>query len=281
MQWLKDVLSGIKRHPLDAGKAFVTCFSLLFTFVKVSVQFFPLMKIEGGLPLIFGIVFSLLWAAFSVRKLSKISFKIANCNTKIDVFFGDIFQQDGIRAIPVSVYFESKLGRPVSDLSLHGLFVKAFFADYPQALDQQIDEQLENEPFEEVTKAEGKTRCYKIGTTALVKVREDCYILFALAEADTVTLKASSDMEFMWRALHKLWERARNECNGHPVNLPLVGSGLSNLGLTARDLLNLLILSAITETKAKDITRKIRIVLHRSKFEEIDLREIKRHWEGN
>jgi len=65
------------------------------------------------------------------------------------------------------------------------------------------------------------------------------------------------------------------------VNLPLVGSGLSNLGLTARDLLNLLILSAITETKAKDITRTIRVVLHRSRFDEVDLREIKQHWRGN
>ena len=47
-------------------------------------------------------------------------------------------------------------------------------------------------------------------------------------------------------------------------------------GLTSRDLLNLLMLSAITETKAKD-----RVVLHRSKFSEVDLREVIRHWKGN
>jgi Domain of unknown function (DUF6430) len=224
---------------------------------------------------------SLLWGAYSVRRLSRISFKIANCNTTIEVFFGDIFDQDGIVAIPVSAYFETKLGKPVSDISLHGTFVNAFFSDYPQELDAQIDEQLKSEDFLKVEKAEGKDRCYRIGTTALITVKGDRYILFAFTNADAITLKASSDVELMWRALHRLWERARNESNGHPVNLPLVGSGLSNLGLTSRDLLNLLILSAITETKAKDITRMIRIVLHRSRFNEVDLREIKRHWKGN
>jgi hypothetical protein len=79
--------------------------------------------------------------------------------------------------------------------------------------------------------------------------------------------------------LHKLWQRARIESGGHEINLPLVGSGLSGLGLPTRDLLNLIILSAITETKAKEVTQKIRIVLHRDRFEDLDLRDVKKHWE--
>ena len=281
MQWQKNVYSGLRRHPGDAGKAFITCFSLLFTFVKVSVQFFPMIRIEGSSPLIIGIILSVFWALYTVRRISRITFKIANCNTTIEVFFGDIFTQTGITAIPVTAYFETRLGKPVSDVSLHGIFVKQFFSDYPQQLDTQIDAQLKGEHFIEVEKTEGKSRCYPIGTTALITVKDSRYILFAFTNADATTLKASSDVELMWRALHRLWERARNESSGHPINLPLVGSGLSNLGLTSRDLLNLLILSVITETKAKDITRTVRIVLHRSRFNEVDLREIKRHWKGN
>jgi hypothetical protein len=60
----------------------------------------------------------------------------------------------------------------------------------------------------------------------------------------------------MWRAMHKVWERARVESGGHPLNLPLVGSGLSGLGLPTRDLLNLIVLSAITETKASEVIRQ-------------------------
>ncbi len=127
MQWLKDVLEGLRRYPWDAGKAFVTCFSLLFTFVKVSVQFFPRLKIEGAAPLTVGLILSAFWALYSVRKLSRISFKIANCNTTIEVFFGDLFAQTGISAIPVTTYFDTILGKPVSDISLHGFFIKISF----------------------------------------------------------------------------------------------------------------------------------------------------------
>jgi Domain of unknown function (DUF6430) len=278
MQSLKDLLSGLARHPLDTGAAFFTCFSILFTVVKVIVQFFPRFSIQGPLPLIVGILISLGWAANKVWKPSKTSFKVANCNTTIEVVFDDLFQQTGFRAIPVSAYFDSKLGKPVSDKSLHGIFIKKFFAGYPESFDKQLNEQLRDVAGIETEKVEGKTLCYPIGTTALVRVNDDCYLLFALTNADPQTLKANSNVELMWGALHKLWERARNECGGHPLNLPLVGSGLSGLGLPPRDLLNLVVLSAITETKASEITQTIRIVLLRDKFDDLDLREVKLHW---
>jgi hypothetical protein len=82
----------------------------------------------------------------------------------------------------------------------------------------------------------------------------------------------------MWVALHYMWQRARVELGGHEISLPLVGSGLAGLGLPIRDLLNLLILSAITETKAKEVTKTIRIVLHRDRFEDVDLRDVEANW---
>lgn len=103
-------------------------------------------------------------------------------------------------------------------------------------------------------------------------------MVFAFAKADPDTCKADSDVTMMWKALHKLWQRLRNESGGYPVNLALVGSGLSGLGLPTRDLLNLIILSAITETKAKEVTQRIRIVLHRDRFDDLDLREVKQYW---
>jgi hypothetical protein len=134
---------------------------------------------------------------------------------------------------------------------------------------------------EEVTKVEGKSRRYPIGTTALVTVNQDRYVVFALAKADPSTCKVYLDVNMMWGALHELWGRLRIECNGHAVNLPLVGSGSAGLGLPARDLLNLIILSAITETKLKEVTQRIRIVLHRVWFDNFDLRDVRQYWKGD
>jgi len=280
MQSLNDLWFGITKHKGKTVTYIFTCFSVLFTLVKIVTQFFPSVQITGVAPLVIGIIISVGWGLKKVWKPSKTSIRIANSSTSIEIVFGDIFLQDGVRAIGVSEFFETELGTPVSDKSLHGAFLKRHFSGYAESIDTQLATDLhKEEPTEVAIKACGKKLCYPIGTTALIRVNEERYILFALTKTNPENCKVYSDVELMWRALHRLWQRARVECNGHTLTLPLVGSGLSGLNLPTRDLLNLVILSAITESKAHEITQKIRIVLRRDRFEGIDLREVKEHWE--
>lgn len=278
-QSVKDLWFGIWRHPWKTVGYIFTCFSVIFTLIKAVTQFIPQVQIHGPYALGAAVLISLMYGLKKVWKPSQIDIEIATCNASIKIVFGDIFELDGIRAIAVSEFFDTKIGKPVSDKSLHGAFLMRCFGGYQDAIDRQLEEQLANVEYSSVQKLEGKSKCYAIGTTALIKVNNDSYILFALANVDADTCKAHSNVELMWRALHKLWQRARVECGGHPLNLPLVGSGLSGLGLPTRDLLNLIILSAITETKANEVTQIIRIVLRRDRFEDVDLRDVKQHWE--
>jgi len=196
----------------------------------------------------------------------------------IEVVFGDFFTQDGLRIIAVSEFFESKLGMPVSPKSLHGILLERHCGGHPESFDKQVNEQLKNIEGLEVKKSEGKSICYPIGTTALIAFNRDRYLIFALTKTDPTTCKVSSNVAIMWEALAALWHRARIEANGDAVNLPLIGSGLGGLNLPTRDLLDLLILSAITETKIRQITRRIRIVLHRDRFRDLNLNDVKKHW---
>jgi hypothetical protein len=281
MQSLNDLWFGITKHKAKTVTYIFTCFSVLFTIVKSITQFFPTVQIAGVGPLTVGILISFGWGLWKVWKPSKASIRIANSSTSIDIIFGDIFTQDGIRVIGVSEFFETELGTPVSDKSLHGAFLRRHFSGYTESIDAQIASELAAEENTEIPqKSCGKKLCYSIGTTALIRVNEERYILFALSKTNPANCKVYSDVELMWRALHRLWQRARIECNGYPLNLPLVGSGLSGLNLPTRDLLNLVILSAITESKAHEITHTIRVVLRRDRFEDIDLREVKEHWEA-
>ncbi|CAI8841000.1 putative membrane protein [Pseudomonas marginalis] len=277
---LRDLWRGLIRHPARAfGYAF-SSFSMIFTVIKALNHFSPQIKIEGAISFSTIVLVSLIVGMKKVWKPSKIEIGVANCATKIEVIFGDLFVQEGIRAVAVNNFFDSKLGKPVSDRSLHGILINKCFGGHPEPFDKQISKELESAVFTEVPdKVEGKTRQYGIGTTAMLEASQDRYLVFALAESNPQTCKANADVTMMWNALNKLWERARNECGGHSLNLPLVGSGLSGLGLPTRDLLNLIILSAITVTKANEITTKIRIVLHRDRFDDLDLRDVKKHWE--
>jgi hypothetical protein len=251
----------------------------MFTLVKAINHFLPSIKIDGSPALIAITCISVGFGLKKVWKPSKIKIKTAQSDTIIEVLFGDLFVQSGIRIIAVNDFFDSKIGNPVSDKSLHGIFLKECFGGSPLSFDQQLDEQLKDVNGENVPEKEGKIKRYPIGTTAVVTVNIDKYVLFALTNTDATDCKASSDVTNMWYALHCMWQRARSESGGHEVNLPLVGSGLSGLGLPTRDLLNVIILSAITETKAREVTKKIRIVLHESRFEELDLRNVQSYWE--
>lgn len=279
MKSLSDLWRGIVRHPFKLSGYVFTAFSIIFTLIKGITHFVPGITIEGPIALTIVILVSLVFGLIKVWKPSRIEIRMAHANTIFEVLFGDLFEQSGIRAIAVNEFFDSKIGKPVSDKSLHGIFLQKCFGGHPESFDKQLDEELKNVEHSEVVKTDGKTKRFPVGSTALIAVNQDRYLVFAFAKTNPETCKAYSDVTIMWMALHSLWQRARIESGGHELNLPLVGSGLSGLGLPTRDLLNLIILSAITETKAKEITQKIRIILHRDQFDDLDLRDVKKHWE--
>ena len=276
---IRDLGHGIIDEPGKLMTDSFKCFSMMYTVIKIATQFFPKVKIEGLAPLIVLAALALVYGLWKVWKPSQISLSVAHCNTCIEVLFGDIFDQDGLRAIAVNEFFDTELGKPVSPKSLHGVFIEKCFGGRPESLDALLRIDLATvESHANQAKIAGKMECYPIGTTALVPVNEDRYILFAFAKTEVGTCKAYSNVEYMSKSLHKLWERARIESGGYPVNIPLVGSGLSGMGLPTRDLLNLIVLSAITETKTREITQVIRVVLHPSRFKDIDLRDFKARW---
>lgn len=277
---MNDLLNGVVRHPWKTVKHAFVAFSVMWTLIEGLNHFVPEIQIKGLVALGMIVLISVGYALKQVWKPSKVEIKISNSNATIEIVFGDLFQFEGIRAIAVNEFFDSKLGRPVSDKSLHGIFISKCFGGHPESFDKQVEEQLKATESVNVEKVEGKTKKFPIGSSALIAVNQDRYLAFAFAKTDPTTCKAYSDVTMMWVALHQLWQRARVESGGHILNVPLVGSGLSGLGLPTRDLLNLIILSAITETKTKPVTKRIRIVLHRDRFDDLDLRDVKQHWES-
>src|SRR6266481_2958254 len=175
MMSLVDLWRGIYRHPWKTAQYIFTSFSVIFTLVKAITYFIPAIKFEGPIALATAIVISIVFGLRKVWKPSRIEISIAHCNTIIEVIFGDLFKQDGIRAIAVNEFFDSKIGKPVSDKSVHGIFIQRCFGGHPESFDIQVDEQLKGIECKYVEKIEGKFKCYPIGSTALITVNQDSY----------------------------------------------------------------------------------------------------------
>jgi len=275
---IKKFFHRVSYAPLSVfKKALVALGTLLGSYISL-ISFFPSFEnvISKLCFLVNAIIVSVIYGRTMTWKSSKIDFKIPHTDTIIEIFFDDLFEQDGLRVIPVSEFFDSEIGKPVSSNTLHGIFIEKHLNG--KSFDRMVSSELRGITSDtEANKTEGKDKRFPIGTTVKVTTDAD-YLLFALTKTDPKTCKVSCNVAIMWTALDGLWDKARIESGGSSINIPLVGSGLSGMGLPARDLLDLIVLSAIRTTQKEKIASKIRIILQDDRFEELDLRSIKKHW---
>lgn len=275
---LKGIILGIRKRPWETFVFFLASFSVLWTIVQALTYFVPDLDLSGIPSLAVLVVVGVIYAATKIRRPASVRFNISHTNTEIEIKFSDLFEEEGVKAIPVNDFFDSQIGSTVSDRSLHGIFLSKCFGGHPQAYDKVIQDNLAEIAYETVSRTAGKDRKYPIGTTASVPVNADRYLCFALSRTDLATSKAEADVSTLWQALKGLYCKARNSLGGATLVLPLVGGGLSGVGLPVRDLLNLIVLSVITESKSKQVTPLIKIILTFDRFEEIDLGGVKKYW---
>jgi hypothetical protein len=278
MKLLHALALGIKRHPLKfAGEIFLA-YSAIWTIIDSTLYFFSETDLHGWRCYLALLLISIAIACVRAYPRRSVDFKVGHSNTKISVFFGDIFKQDGHLAIPVNEYFDSQLGLPVSPNSLHGMVINRFFGGHSAAFDQLISADLSGAPYQLIQRTGGKTNKFPIGTTASIRANSHRFLLFALCKTDIATFKASASLPDLVEALEGLCAKARNILNGEKLVVPLIGSGLSGIGLPANQLLQIILLVLVNETKRNQFAIKIDIVIHPDRFDEIDLDLIETHW---
>lgn len=244
-----------------------------------SVAFFyPILPLQEASRYVVFISLSIIISVIRVRQPRHVSIKVNTSDTTLNIYYGDIFNQKGYIAISVNEYFDSELGDPVSENSLHGIVIKEYFSGYPESFDNAVSQDLNGIQHEVIERERGNTKKYPIGTTAKVIANEHKFLLFALSHTNIQTFKASSDLSTMIKAMHGLFDHARNCTGGEKLIIPLIGSGISGVGLPTTQLLQLIVLAIIDETKKQQICKEIDLVLHDSRFEEVNLEIIRRQW---
>lgn len=278
MKLLHNVYLGIKRRPLKFLGEIFLAYSAFWTLIESASYFFPDIKLQGIRCYLVLVCVGILIACIRAYQHHSISFKIGHSNTKVTVLFGDLFNREGYLAIPVNEFFDSELGLPVSPKSLHGVVINTFFGGHPASFDQLVTADLANYPGQDIQRVGGKSRRYPIGTTASIKTNSHRFLLFALCTTDLGTFKASATVADLVQALEGLCARARVVLGGEKLIVPLVGSGLSSIGLPANQLLQLILLVLVNETKKNQFALDIEVVIHADRFDEVDLRLIENLW---
>ncbi len=275
---ISSLLLGLQRHPWRFIASILLSYSVLWTLVESFSYFNPVFSAKGLRFQISAILISIVIGIYRAYQPRKATIKINTSDTVLNIFFDDLFQQNGYISIPVNEYFDSHIGEPVSPNSLHGIFINNYFGGHPESFEKLVDRSLQLITHETVNREIGRTNKYPIGTTAKLIANNQNFMLVALCHTDLETYKATADVPQLWAALTGLFSTARNLTAGDSLSIPLIGSGLSGIGLPATQILQLIVLAIISETKKKQICKEINIVLHESRFSEIDLEMIKKQW---
>nr|WP_298659712.1 macro domain-containing protein [uncultured Flavobacterium sp.] len=276
---MTKIFTGIKRHPkrflLAIAFGNVTLWTVLepiFAILDFKAEGYNCCFLIGY------ILASFIIALVVVYPKKKVEFGLTNTNTKVEIIFGDLFKTNGHKVISASEYFDSKIGKPVSQKSLQGFFISSILGGHTDIFDNAVNTQLARQEIGTFKRTDGKTLKYDLGTTITISHDQSLYFVFALSNTD-IDCNAFCTPSLMLKSLDGLWNKVRIEGNGIDVNLPLIGNGLSRIGLPPSQLLQLTLISLLKAVKERDLSSKIRIVLTEDVFDKIDLEIIKNNWE--
>ena len=253
-------------------------YGVLWTIIESFGLFFPEQNPEGFYSysaIVLVSIVSGLWRCWPKRK---IEIKVPSTDSFIQIRFGDIFSDGRVVVIPVNEYFDGSLGNHVSERSLHGIFIRNVLGGRSNAFYELIDQELESVVAKTVRRNSGREKKYPIGTVAYGDVNETRYLFAALTRTNLHTLKASATVHELWDCLAGIWQGVRNHSNGESVSVPLLGSGLSGVGLPPRNLIEIILTSFVFYTKKQKVADKVTLVLPLRLKGEVDLESIKRNW---
>ena len=253
-------------------------YGLLWTIAESFGSFFPEMRPEGVSKYIVLVGLSVLTGLFTAWPRRSVELEVPNSDSSIKIEFGDIFDKYEIVVVPVNEFFDGLLGDNVAKASVHGQFIKNKLGGKSNLFNDLTSNALKDVPSEKIDRSNGRQSKYPIGTTAVVDVNERRYLLTAFTRTDVKTLKASATIHEEWDALAGIWRAIRNSSNGKIAALPLLGSGLSGVGLPPKNLIEIVVNSFFYYTKERKIADCVVLILPTSLENSIDLLAIKRNW---
>ncbi len=253
-------------------------YGILWTIAESFGAFFDKLKPEGMASYAILVLVSIAVGAYRSWPRTSVLIDVPNSDSSVEIRFGDLFDDSEAVVIPVNEFFDGKLGDHVSEKSLHGKFIRNVLGGQSSTFNSITENALKNVESVTFDRKNGRKGKYPIGTTAVVNVNDCRYFLTALSRTNVETLKASASLHELWDTLAGLWTSIRNHSNGYTVKVPLLGSGLSGVGIPPKQLVHQILTSFFYYSKQGKISGKVIIVLSLDIRGDIDLIEIKRNW---
>ena len=283
---LGSLIDGIRLNPKRFVYSIFTVYGICWAIMEPFLAIVP--SVAHSFPswnrywVLLGI--SILVGGIRARKVYEVRIRFQN--NCIRVAFGDLFDESGIKVIPVSQFmYEIDVVPSSIQANLISRFIQSNegvqgVQKYKDALDKALANSNSNEV--QRGKSSESEKKFHVGTTALITHLQSKYILLALTETESPNHipQSNCDSQRLWNAMSMMWADARKYSRGNNLSIPLIGSGVSGLQLEPEKLLELTMLSLVFAIVEGGMVTSgtISIILHPRLSGTIDLMEFIRPW---
>ncbi|KFC21766.1 macro domain-containing protein [Epilithonimonas lactis] len=220
------------------------------------------------------VIYLVIW--YRANNLASINIDIDG--SEVHIKSGNLFNEQGFKVIPFNEYFDTVVDdKIISNSSLNGIYVKKYFLDNVDKLDNFIvanSDELDIIDNQTYRRLGGKLVKFKLST---IFVYED-FILTAFTKFDEHN-KAILTMPEYIEFLINFWDRVNRVYAQKTVSVPIFGSGITRIkehkNISDEDLLKIMLWTfKLSEMKFKH-PAKLTIVVHEDKIGQINLFNIK------
>lgn len=142
---------------------------------------------------------------------------------KVLLTYGDIFEQDAWRVIPVDTHYDTRVdNKIISDESLHGKLV--LYHGTKEGIETAVKDEAQRR---EYIPDEAGQYSFPLGTAISYKGTDGYYIMVALTKlnSDYVALTKMADYE---TALLNMWGEIERVYGAHDLAFPIMGNGVTH-----------------------------------------------------
>lgn len=242
--------------------------SLLFIFIDIPMQ----LKLFIGLVVLvlLIILYCILW--WLSNKKTHINLNIEG--SPVEIKFGDIFKEEGLKVIAFNEYFDTLVdNKVIAENTLNGFFIKNFI-DNVSLFDEQIYNDLHLQEKVIGTNENrflGKKTKYKLGS---IFKYESQYLLTAFSRFDDKN-RAHLSMQDYISCLLEFWNEIDIIYAGRTIVIPLLGSGITRFkgyeNVSEQELLELILWSFKVSRIRFRYPSKVSIVVGYDKRDKVSL----------
>lgn len=261
---LKNIISNKTKKSIGLSFNILGFCSIICTILGISLRdlyFVNSFSILGKILFVMIIfLFLSLIVYIIIKYICNNKIEITINGTRVDIKYGDIFNEKGIIVIGCDTTFSTQVDNiKISKNSLHGQLVLKH-GDQNEINNSVVDEAKKNN----IKKINGKYE-FELGSVVKYynKKNKKTYLMAAIMQLD-LDNRASTDIAQYEKMLIKMWNEIDKKYAGEEISIPLLGSGISRFKDKEKD--NIILLKIILYTlyiSNVHINSKINIVLYK------------------